>query len=65
LFFLTVAGLLGNSGVLDPAGNASYVIPAMLPPGIMINFQGILFGTPAEDDLGIMQISQPIVWVSP
>jgi len=65
LFFLTVAGLLGNSGVLDPSGNGVYVIPVTLPPGIMINFQGILFGNPAEDDLGVMQISQPIVWVSP
>jgi len=64
LFTLSLGAIFGNAGTLDSSGEGAYSFPP-LPPGLMFRIQAVLWGDPAENDLGVAQISRMLVYVTP
>jgi hypothetical protein len=58
LFLYSVAGVFGNSGVLDGTGSGQFLLPPV--PSGAIRMQAILLGNPNEADLGVDRISNVI-----
>jgi hypothetical protein len=60
VFALSLGGIFGNTGVLNAAGNGSFVMP--VAPGFNLQCTLFLFGPPNNNDLGINQISNTIAY---